>query len=41
MKEELFKEEKEFFCGICGKGIEKDDEIDEELCQECLKAILH
>ena len=40
MNEELFKEEDEFFCGICGKEIKKDDEIHEEICGECLKYIL-
>jgi len=40
MKADLFKEEKEFFCSICGKKIISDDEICEEICHVCLSSIL-
>ena len=39
-EEELFKEETEFFCSVCGKELEKDHEIDEEICKVCLKSLL-
>ena len=38
-EEELFKEETEFFCSVCGKELEKDHEIDEEICKVCLKSL--
>lgn len=40
MKEDLFKEEDEFFCSICGKKIKSDGEIIEEICHVCLSSIL-
>lgn len=40
MEEELFKEEDTFFCGICGKELQNYEEIDEEICHECLSRLL-
>lgn len=40
MDEDVFKEEDEFFCSICGKQLASEDEIDEEICQECLTSII-
>ena len=41
MKEdEVFKEESEFFCSVCGKELKKEYEIDEEICKICLKSLL-
>lgn len=40
MREDLFKEEDEFFCSICGKKIKSDYEINEEICHVCLSSIL-
>ena len=38
--EEIFKEEDEFFCGVCGKEIKKYEEIEDEMCNECSHHIL-
>ena len=40
MEEDLFKEEDDFSCSICGKKIKSDDEIIEEICHVCLSSIL-
>ena len=39
-EEEIFKEESDFFCSVCGKEIKKENEIDEEICKVCLKSLL-
>ena len=38
--EDIFKEEDQFYCTICGKKLEKTDEIEEEICQDCLSSFL-
>lgn len=40
MEEDLFKEEEDFFCSICGKKIEQAEEIAEEICHDCLVSML-
>jgi len=40
MDDDVFSEEDEFFCGICGKQIDKNEEISEEICMKCLKSLL-
>jgi len=40
METDLFEEEKEFFCSICGKKITDPLEIEEEICFDCLSALL-
>ena len=41
MKEDLFKEEDEFYCSMCGERLVTQDEIAEEICQDCLVYIIH
>ena len=40
MDEDVFKEEDDFFCSICGEKIIMNHEIDEEICNICLTSIL-
>jgi len=40
MKEDVFAEENEFFCEICGKEIDDKREKEEEICKECLSSLL-
>jgi len=40
MKKINFKNEKQIFCGLCGKNIINETEIEDELCNECLKSLL-
>jgi len=39
MDEDMFKEEDEFFCSICGKKLIIEHEINEEICHICLTSI--
>jgi len=39
-EEEIFEEESDFFCSVCGKQIVKNHEIEEEICKKCLQSLL-
>jgi len=38
--EDVFTNEKNIFCSICGKEITKECEVEEELCLKCLNSLL-
>jgi len=37
---DVFEEEDEFFCSLCGEKLRKEHEIIEEICKNCLACIL-